>query len=63
MRREEKDFTDKYKAMHGGTTVNAMLEYRNMKKTNTPYTRPPHKRDHRRSLPWQGQELPGGRVA
>ena len=40
MRREEKDFTDQYKAMHGGTTVNAMLAYRNMKKTNTPYTRP-----------------------
>ena len=39
MRREEKDFTEQYKAMHGGTTVNAMLAYRNMKKTNTPYTR------------------------
>lgn len=39
MRREEQDFTKAFRAMNGGTEVNAMLEYRNMKKTNTPYTR------------------------
>lgn len=39
MRREEQDFTKAFRAMNGGTEVNAMLEYRKMKKTNTLYTR------------------------
>ena len=39
MRKDEKDFVDKYRAKNGGTEVNAMLEYRKMKLTSTPYNR------------------------
>ena len=39
MRKEEKDFVDNYRAKNGGTEVNAMLEYRKMKLTSTPYNR------------------------
>ena len=40
MRREEKDFARQIRAQQGGTELDAMLQYRQMKKTNTPYTRP-----------------------
>lgn len=36
---EENSFCDAYRAMHGGSKVNAMVQYRELKKTNTPYTR------------------------
>lgn len=39
MHKDEKDFTDKYREVHGGTEVDAMLEYRKMKLTSTPYNR------------------------
>jgi hypothetical protein len=39
MRKEEKDFARQIRAQQGGTELDAMLQYRQMKKTNTPYTR------------------------
>lgn len=39
MRKDEKDFVDKYRAVHGGTEVDAMLQYRKMNLTSTPYNR------------------------
>ena len=39
MSKDEKDFVDKYRAVHGGTEVDAMLQYRKMNLTSTPYNR------------------------
>ena len=39
MSKDEKDFVDKYRAVHGGTEVEAMLQYRKMNLTSTPYNR------------------------
>lgn len=39
MRKDEKEFADKYRAVHGGTEVDAMLQYRKMNLTSTPYNR------------------------
>lgn len=39
MFKEENEFSKMLRAQNGGTKVNAMLEYRQMKKTNTPFTR------------------------
>ena len=36
---QENQFVNNYRAIHGGTKVQAMVEYRNLMKTNTPYTR------------------------
>ena len=36
---QENSFVNNYRAIHGGTKVQAMVEYRNLMKTNTPYTR------------------------
>ena len=36
---QENRFVNNYRAIHGGTKVQAMTEYRNLMKTNTPYTR------------------------
>lgn len=38
-RNQENQFVTAYRAMHGGTKVQAMQAFRDMKKTNTPYTR------------------------
>ena len=40
MFREENEFCKVYRAQNSCTKVNAMLEYRKMKKTNTPFTKP-----------------------
>lgn len=37
---QQERFCSDYRAKHGGTKVEAMKAYRNLLKTNNPYTRP-----------------------
>ena len=40
MNQQEDRFVANYRAVNHCTKVEAMVEYRNMRKTNNPYTRP-----------------------